>query len=158
MLTYSIPFEAFDAPEALPAHARTLWEKALEATQLSYAPYSRFRVGAALLLEDGQILQGANQENAVYPSGLCAERVVLFQYGLRPQVPIQSIAVVACNESGVFVPVTPCGACRQVMVEYCERQTSPVEIFFQADEKQIYRLPNVLDLLPAHFGAAHLRA
>lgn len=147
-------------PTDMPAYAYNLWEKAQEASELAYAPYSNFFVGTALLLQNGEIILGSNQENAAYPSGLCAERVALFHYGMllpKIQVPLKAIAVVARNQKSAYTPASPCGACRQVIAEYCEKQIEEVEIFFQATESHIYRLKNALDLLPIRFGAKNLQ-
>lgn len=112
-----------------------LIEKAKEAAQASYSPYSKFQVGAALLLADGSVIKGANQENASYPAGLCAERVALFQAGAtRPDTPLQTLAVVAkkVNED-TYKAVAPCGSCRQVMLEYETKHGQPLQILFKSD-------------------------
>ncbi len=152
-------FDTYTTHEDLPNYAKPLWQKAQEASKQAYSPYSNFSVGCALLLENGDMMIGANQENAAYPSGLCAERVALFYYGVmlsQIKSPIVAIAVVARNHAGEYVPASPCGACRQVINEYAEKQEKDFEIFFQADTQFIYHLKNSLDLLPIRFGAKNL--
>ena len=106
--------------EELPSQDRLLADAAIEAVALSYAPYSNFNVGAAVMFEDGEIVKGANQENAAYPSGLCAERTALFYASAsRPDKAMIAIAI-AAGQNGHLCesPATPCGACRQVMAQY----------------------------------------
>lgn len=149
-----IAVEVFDTPEELSETDRNLLMQAQRATQNAYAPYSGFLVGAAVLLEDGSIYTGNNQENAAYPSGLCAERTALF--GLRAQIPdkkIKQIAVTArLNNTQEFLAAMPCGNCRQVMAEYENRQQAPIAVLMQADKGQIYRCTSVSDLLPLQFS------
>lgn len=152
-----INFDTYSTIQELPQYAQELWQKAQEATYKAYAPYSNFSVGCAMLLENGEILIGANQENAAYPSGLCAERVALFHYGITHiHSPIKSMAIVARNQAGDYTPASPCGGCRQVINEYAEKQDTPFEVFFQADAQYIYHFKNVLDLFPIRFGAKNL--
>src|SRR5687767_6042054 len=105
-----------------------LFREAREATRTSYSPYSNFCVGAALRLEDGTVVRGSNQENAAFPSGLCAERTAVFTAAVQhPGKRIDAIAIVACPaESRQFVPISPCGGCRQVLLEYEQKQGSPM--------------------------------
>jgi len=133
------------------------WEKNLiaqakMALEGSYSPYSHFRVGAAVLLENGTIITGSNQENGAYPSGLCAERVALFYAGAKyPNVPIKALAVVASNEKGITSnPVSPCGACRQVMMEYQMISGKPYSIYMVGTGK-IIKIDDVRILLPFSF-------
>ena len=132
-----------------------LIDKAKEMTYHSYAPYSHFSVGAAALLANGEIVCGSNQENAAYPSGLCAERTTLFYANSQyPDVAVTTIAIAARNESGNFVeqPVSPCGACRQVMLESQSRGSQPLRILLYG-RKCIYEVDHVEDLLPLSFTA-----
>ena len=118
--TLTIPYEEYDSIEELGPADRKLLDAAIEAVKGSYAPYSHFNVGAAVRLADGTVVKGANQENAAYPSGLCAERTAMFAAGANhPGVPMESLAVV-CSMEGVLTPNpgSPCGACRQVMAQY----------------------------------------
>ena len=133
-----------------------LIEKAKEAATNAYAPYSNFFVGAALELENGEILVGNNQENAAYPSGLCAERVLLFNTGANyPKQEIRTLAVLALKNEKV-VAATPCGACRQVMVEYEQKQDYPIRIIMYKGENEIIVSANAKSLLPFAFDVQSL--
>ncbi|MBR1542560.1 MAG: cytidine deaminase [Bacteroidaceae bacterium] len=137
---------------------RQLIDRAKEMTYHSYAPYSRFSVGAAALLANGETVCGSNQENAAYPSGLCAERTTLFYANSRyPDVAVKALAIAARNESGKFVqsPCSPCGACRQVMLESQARGGEPMRILLYGTSG-IYELSCVEDLLPLCFTAADM--
>lgn len=126
--------------------------KAREATNNSYTPYSHFNVGAAVLLSNGEIIIGANQENAAYPSGLCAERTAVFAAQANyPQEPIMMLAIASRDENGLRgKPVTPCGACRQVILEIEYRYNQPIEILLTGLDG-IYRFKSIKDLLPLSF-------
>jgi len=153
-----ISFETFSALEDFPIAEQQLIQMAQEATAVAYAPYSNFWVGVALLLSNGEIVKGANQENAAYPSGLCAERVAFFHVGCsHPAETIISIAVVA-RKAGAqdFTPAAPCGACRQVMLEYEAKQNTPIKIIFMDTDQQYYALSSVASLLPFRFDAKNL--
>lgn len=126
---------------------------AREATERSYAPYSHFCVGAAIQLDNGETITGANQENAAFPSGTCAERSACFYAHARyPQARFQSIAIAARGTDGQFVehPVAPCGACRQALLEYEVLAQGPVEVLLCGRDK-VYRFPSVASLLPLAF-------
>lgn len=131
---------------------RELVQAALEATENAYARYSCFYVGAALRLENGKVVIGANQENAAFPSGLCAERTAVFAAQANyPDSPIEALAVAGRNENGVLPnPITPCGACRQVILEIEDRYKKPVKILLYGTKK-IYCVRSVKDLLPLSF-------
>lgn len=132
---------------------KQLIEAAKKATVNAYAPYSGFHVGAAVLLEDGSIVTGNNQENAAYPSGLCAERTALFYANAqKPNLKVKAIAIAAFNK-GAFTkePCSPCGSCRQVLVEVENRFDQPVEIIMYGEDK-IYEVDSIRDLLPLCFG------
>ena len=120
----------FAQMDELQTDDRELVEKAIAATNNSYAPYSKFYVGAALRLANGDIVMGANQENAAYPSGLCAERTAIFAaQANQPDQPVATLAIAARNENGLLeVPVSPCGACRQVILEIEDRYKQPIRI------------------------------
>lgn len=143
----------------LETHEFTLLEAAREAMNKAYAPYSEFRVGAALRLSDGTIVTGNNQENAAFPSGLCAERVAFFSAGaLYPGALITDAAVVASSERfDVDHPVTPCGACRQVMLEYELNQDVEIRLLFSGITGKIIRMEGVRNLLPLFFHESSLR-
>lgn len=126
----TIPYEEYASIEELDAKDRALLEAAIAAVDGSYAPYSHFNVGAAVRLADGTVVKGANQENAAYPSGLCAERTAMFAASANhPGVPFESLAVV-CSREGTLMPNpgSPCGACRQVMAQYEREAGRPMRI------------------------------
>ena len=136
----------------LPDDAQQVIETAKQATFHAYAPYSGFRVGAAVLLGNGVVVTGNNQENAAFPSGLCAERIALFSANaLHSHVPVKTIAIAAQRE-GKFLPnpVSPCGACRQVMLECEKRFENEMDIYLYGTEK-IYYLKGIWNLLPLSF-------
>ena len=128
-------------------------EAAKAATGRSYAPYSNFNVGAAILLENGEIIAGSNQENAAFPSGLCAERTACFYAGARyPDVTMRMVAIAARDAEGRFTadPLPPCGACRQSLLEYELRAGRPIELLLAGDSKVLI-LPSVASTLPLSF-------
>ena len=137
----------------LTAQERELVEKAKESTYNSYAPYSHFHVGAALLLKNGVIIPGCNQENAAFPSGLCAERSAIFAAGAQyPDQPVVMLAIAACNEKGELQadPVSPCGPCRQVIIETETRFKQPVRILLYGT-KHVYIIDGIRQLMPLSF-------
>lgn len=124
---------------------------AIEAARRAYAPYSKFHVGAAVLLENGAVVTGSNQENAAYPSGLCAERVALFHAGHQyPDIPVVALAIAAMTKEGRADHISPCGACRQVMLETEQRGGVPVRILLCGKET-VTIIPSAKDLLPLSF-------
>jgi cytidine deaminase len=157
-LEITIKMEVLASESELTEREKLAWNRAKCATDNAYAPYSNFLVGAALLLEDGTIHIGNNQENAAYPSGLCAERTALFgKSAVKPDMPIEVIAVAARKAATeVFLGGSPCGACRQVMTEYENRQGSPIKLLMTGEGTEIYRLASVSDLLPMQFSKADL--
>ncbi len=128
-------------------------------TLQSYAPYSRYFVGAAVKLDNGEIVKGCNQENAAYPSGLCAERVAVFSaLSLFPHVHINMLAISARSlQKSVDHPVTPCGACRQVLIEYEFKQKHPIKLLLSGESGKIYIINNVKGLLPLSFTPDELK-
>ena len=144
--------------DELDADDRTLVEKAVEATGRSYAKYSNFNVGAALRLANGEIILGANQENAVFTVGLCAERTAIFAAQVRyPDQPVMAIAIAARNVNGrMRLPVSPCGSCRQVMSEVEERYGQPMRILLYGTDG-VYIVNSVKDLLPLCFVDESMR-
>ncbi len=129
----------------------TLLQEAKEALKSSYSPYSKFPVGAAVKLANGVVIRGSNQENAAYPSGLCAERIAIFAAGSQyPGVAIESIAI-ATSSPHIEAPISPCGACRQVMLEYEELHKHNIRVIMHGENKGIMELAKVSDLLPFGF-------
>jgi cytidine deaminase len=132
---------------------RKLLSAARRAVQLAYAPYSNFKVGCAVLLKNGKIISGNNQENIAYPSGLCAERVAIFSAGANfPDVPIKAIAISFFSHSKKSaLPITPCGACRQVIAEYESRHKNKIRIILTSEQKKIWLVNGIDNLLPFVF-------
>lgn len=148
----------FKTLEDLDAESKYLVHKAKEATQTAYAPYSKFYVGAALLLDDGTLVPGANQENAAYPLCMCAERVALYAAASQyPKKVIRKMAVVAHKKNHKeLVNATSCGACRQVMSEFEQRQGSPIQVVMFHDDKWTICSSATL-LLPMGFDSSSLK-
>jgi len=132
---------------------------AKEAFVTAYAPYSGFLVGASILLENGEIINGSNQENVAYPSGLCAERVAMFYVGSKfPDIKIETIAVSVFSKSfGVTDIISPCGACRQVMAEYEDKQGQSIKVILHSPNDHVLIANQVQDLLPFMFKSPHLK-
>lgn len=131
---------------------QVLINKAKEQLKKAYAPYSDFKVGAAVLLENGALFIGSNQENAAYPSGLCAERVALFYANAQfPDVAVRAIAIAAFSgDSYVRSPITPCGSCRQSMLEAETRFNNNIDVYMYGTE-YIYHVESIAELLPLRF-------
>ena len=149
-----IAYIEYESLDQLGPDDRKLADAAIQAISLSYAPYSNFNVGAAVLFEDGEIVKGANQENAAYPSGMCAERTALFYASAsRPDKAMSAIAI-AAGQNGVICdyPVTPCGACRQVMAQYQTKSGAPMEVLLVGGRK-IWKFEKIDDLLPLIFDS-----
>ena len=153
-ITITTEYTLFDSFTELPIEIQNLLDQAIAARRKAYAPYSKFRVGAAILLDNGKIILGSNQENAAYPSGLCAERVALFQAGaLYPDIKIQTLITSAASDTHTTTtPIPPCGACRQSIAEYEIRQDSPIEIFFTGETGEVYKSDSLKNLLPLLFN------
>lgn len=147
-------YSEYSKKEDLTSEDIRLVDLAIDAQKSSYSPYSKFRVGAAVLLENGETIQGSNQENGAYPSGICAERVALFFAGAKfPNVPIKSIAVSASfNNQLTSEPVPPCGACRQVMIESRSIGNQPLKVILVGKDK-IFVIEDACDLLPFNFSS-----
>lgn len=153
-LTITATIKVYQPDELSPAD-RALMNAAKEATARSYAPYSRFSVGAAAQLADGTVVTGTNQENAAYPSGLCAERTTLFYANSQhPDQPVVTLAIAARTEKDfIDMPIPPCGACRQVILETEKRYKQPIRILLYG-KKCIYEVRSISDLLPLSFDAS----
>ena len=138
--------------ENLNSRQKLAIEAAHRALKTSYSPYSKFSVGAALLLTNGHIIEGSNQENIAYPSGICAERTALFAYGASGITDkIEILAVIAKHHGAQDLAIgAPCGGCRQVMLEYERIQNAPYEVIFYYDGKYVVS-KSATDLLPFHF-------
>ena len=149
-----IAYKEYDSIEQLEAMDRKTAEAAIEAMKLSYAPYSEFNVGAAVMFEDGEIVKGSNQENAAYPSGICAERTAMFYASATyPESTFTSIAIAASQQGTLCEnPATPCGACRQVMSQYQLKGGKPMSILLVGGAR-IWKFEKVEDLLPLMFDS-----
>ncbi|MDR1200536.1 MAG: cytidine deaminase [Tannerellaceae bacterium] len=155
-LTIETKVQVFSISEA-PEIYKELIESAIDATANAYAPYSCFNVGAAVLLENGKIIAGNNQENAAYPSGLCAERVTLFSANAQyPDSKVLVIAIAAVTNGKQVEMITPCGACRQVLLEVEKRYQSPIKVLLCGRE-QIYIVESASSLLPLSFDGSSLK-
>ena len=152
-------YTEFESEKELNESEQQLLSKAREASDLAYAPYSNFYVGAALLLENGVIVSGNNQENVAYPSGLCAERVAIYAAGAQyPNVAIKTIAITCKSKSfHVNEPLSPCGACRQAMSEYEMRHHSTIRVILAGETGKIRIMDSIADLLPFMFKAEELK-
>ena len=155
----NIQIEEFESKETLDKREVELLEKAQEAIEGSYAPYSEFRVGVAVLLDNGEIIQGSNQENAAYPSGLCAERVAIFHAKSKyPHLKVKSIAITASSDNFVTKsPITPCGACRQVIAETESRQNDKIRIIMKGQKGIVQAVNGIENLLPLMFKEEQLK-
>lgn len=151
-------FEVFNAIDDLSIEVKSLMLQAIEIRKKAYAPYSKFKVGAAILLDNGKIVLGSNQENAAYPSGLCAERVAIFHAGaIYPEATMMKIAISATSDTNpTLTPIPPCGACRQSISEYESRQETPIEIFFMGESGEVYKSDSISNLLPLSFDKSSL--
>ena len=149
-----IVYNEYESLDQLDPRDRELAQAAIEATKSSYAPYSHFNVGAAVRLDNGEIIKGSNQENAAYPSGICAERTAMFYASANyPENAMTAIAITA-SQNGTLCdnPATPCGSCRQVMAQYQTKGGQPMEILLIGGKK-IWKFGKVDDVLPLIFDS-----
>ncbi|MCC9072872.1 cytidine deaminase [Flavobacterium sp. F-65] len=157
-ISITTQFSVFESIDELSKDIQDLMNEAVAIRKKAYAPYSKFRVGAALLLDNGKIVLGSNQENAAYPSGLCAERVAIFHAGaIYPEAKILKIAISAASDTNqTIAPIPPCGSCRQSIAEYEIKQDTPIEIYFMGEIGQIYQSASLKNLLPFMFDKKFL--
>ena len=157
---FTISYETFDRLEELSKTDKLLCEKAKDALENSHSPYSKFKVGTAIILDDDRIVLGSNQENVAYPSGLCAERVALFTIGSNyPNAVVKTMAITAQTDNfKILNPITSCGACLQVMIEAEKRQNSPIEVLFYCIDGKILKVKSIKSLLPFGFVEDRLGA
>ena len=157
-ITITTEFSVYDSLAALPKDIQNLMVQAAAIRKNAYAPYSKFRVGVALLLDNGKIVLGSNQENAAYPSGLCAERVAVFQAGsIYPEAKILKMAITAASDiNKTTIPIPPCGSCRQSIAEYEIKQETPIAIYFMGELGLIYKSDSLKNLLPFMFDKKFL--
>jgi cytidine deaminase len=151
-------YERFNQISDLKEDDQLMVDQAFEALKGSYSPYSKFKVGAAVLLENGQIVMGANQENAAYPSGLCAERVAVFAAKSQfPEVAIIALAIaVDSDHFEIKAPAAPCGACRQSLLEFELNQDCPIPVILATKERGVLLIESVKSMLPLFFDRTNL--
>lgn len=151
-------FTVFESIEELDLKTQQLMKKAIEVRKTAYAPYSNFSVGTALLLDNDEVILGSNQENAAYPSGLCAERVAIFYAGAQfPEAKVLKICITASpKDRDSDIPIPPCGACRQSIAEYEFKQNKSIEIYFMGAKGEVYKSESLNNLLPLMFDKNHL--
>jgi len=144
--------------QELPKTVSSLMQKAVEAREKAYAPYSKFNVGTAILLDNEEVVTGSNQENASYPSGLCAERTAIYYAGSQfPEAKMISMAITAGSKKHkTNTPIPPCGACRQAIAEYEIKQNAPIEIYFMGKTGAITKSNSISNLLPLVFDKSLL--
>ena len=157
-VTITTNFDVFETIQKLPTDIQNLMHEAVAIRKTAYAPYSHFKVGTAILLDNGEIIVGSNQENAAYPSGLCAERVAVFYAGAKyPEAKILKMAISAASDNTTTsAPIPPCGACRQSLAEYEIKQNTPIEIYFMGEIGSIYKSDSLKNLLPLLFDKKFL--
>ncbi|CAM3292737.1 cytidine deaminase [Zobellia roscoffensis] len=160
MQKQNITFELtiFDSIEELSKEDGKLMSDAIGARKDAYAPYSNFQVGAAVLLENGEVVTGNNQENASYPSGLCAERVAIFYAGAKyPGVGVTAIAITATSINYQLTdPAAPCGNCRQAISEYEVKQKKPIALMMMGEKGKVFKCNSMADILPLGFDSSFL--
>ncbi len=153
-----ITFDAIANYNSLDEIEKKLFDAAKEVRKNAYATYSDFLVGCAVLLENGKIITGSNQENAAYPSGLCAERTTIFWTSANyPNMKIKKLFVIGAPKDAVTsLPIPPCGACRQSILEYETKQKEEIEIYFASLDGEIFKTKSIRDLLPFSFDKSYL--
>ncbi len=151
-------FKVYEDLSELPDDIQQLMQSAIETRENAYAPYSKFKVGAAILLENNEVIVGSNQENASYPSGLCAERTAIYYAGAKyPKAKILKMAITASSQNQVTdSPIPPCGACRQSISEYEIKQDQPIEIYFMGATGKVVKSHSLANLLPLGFDRSFL--
>lgn len=156
---FKFEFSVYDSIDKLSEEDARLLKEAREVTQLAYAPYSNFKVGAIARLSNGELIVGSNQENASFPAGICAERVLLGSASsLYPKVPIETIAISYHNNNGDSShPISPCGICRQSLMEYELRVDHPIRLILGGMEGKVYIIPKASMLLPLSFTATDMQ-
>jgi len=151
--TIYIKYTEYATLSELPDKDCLLVEHAKKSAKNAYAPYSKFKVGAAVLLQNGTIITGNNQENAAYPSGMCAERVAVFSaMAIHPKSKIETVSIAAFSDDSLLkTPPFPCGACRQVLAEYEYLQKEPIRFIFHAQSGKTIVMEGINNLLPFPF-------
>lgn len=155
---YQFEYEVYNDISELNEKDAWLLTEARTVTEQAYAPYSNFHVGAVAMMENGQVVAGTNQENASYPVGICAERVLLGSVAtLHPNIPIESIAISYSSETVKSDhPISPCGMCRQALLEYETRLSKPIRLILSGQEGKVYIIKTASLLLPFAFTSNEL--
>lgn len=150
--------EVYESLSELSREIQELMQSAVEARNTAYSPYSKFNVGAAILLDNDKVVTGSNQENASYPSGLCAERTAIFYAGAKyPKAKMLKMALTASSQNQITdKPIPPCGACRQSIAEYEIKQNQPIEIYFMGAKGKVVKSKSLANLLPLVFESSVL--
>ncbi|NKI28153.1 cytidine deaminase [Arenibacter sp. 6A1] len=154
----SFDLMVYETKDELEQKDQELMEAAINARNDAYSPYSKFNVGAAILLDNGEVVIGNNQENACYPAGLCAERVAIFYASAKyPGTIIRSIAISATSQNYCMdKPAAPCGSCRQVISEYEVKQEQPIAIILMGETGEVLKCQSISDILPLAFNKSFL--
>lgn len=157
-IKFSAELDVYESKSELPDHIQALMNDAIVARDKAYAPYSNFKVGAAILMDNDEVVSGSNQENAAYPSGLCAERTAIFYAGSKfPEMSMKALAVTAKSLSKeITSPIPPCGACRQAISEYEVNQSTGIPIYFMGETGKVYKAKSIKELLPFIFDKLNL--
>lgn len=157
-ITITTSFLEFESIEELDASSQKMMKLAIEARKKAYAPYSKFTVGCSILLDNGKVVEGSNQENAAYPLGLCAERVAIFYAGSNyPNAKILKLFISASpQDRELEQPIPPCGSCRQSIAEYEIKQDQNIEIYFMGGKGKIYKSNSLKNILPFMFDKKYL--
>ena len=156
MQQFGFPYE-LSLKAQLPVATQELLSAAEGAMEKAYAPYSKFKVGAAIILTDGNIITGYNQENAAFPAGICAERVVLGMHHMEGETKVQAIAIAYKSDNAeAHIPLAPCGICRQSILEVQLHQGTPITVYMSAPDGQVIMVEDASYLLPFHFSGKYL--
>jgi cytidine deaminase len=157
-ITISTSFLEYENLEELDSSSQKMMQLAIDARKKAYAPYSKFTVGCSILLDNGKVVEGSNQENAAYPSGLCAERVAIFYAGSNyPEAKVLKLFISASPlDKDLDQPIPPCGSCRQSIAEYEIRQEQDIEIYFMGSKGKIYKSDSLKNILPFMFDKKYL--
>lgn len=150
--------EVYSNQDELPKAISSLMDVAIEARDKAYAPYSDFYVGAAILLDNGEVVSGSNQENAAYPSGLCAERTAIYYAGAKyPNAQMLAMAITAtAKDKPTTTPIPPCGACRQAIAEYEIKQKKAIPLYFMGKSGEVMKSDSLENLLPFLFTSKYI--
>lgn len=150
--------DVYSSKDELPETIYSLMDEAFAARERAYAPYSNFLVGAAILLDNGEVVTGNNQENACYPAGLCAERTAIFYASSQyPDAKMLTMAITArARDKETIDPIPPCGVCRQAIAEYEIKQEAPIELYFMGEKGKVVKSASLENILPLLFTSKYL--